>query len=218
LQDLEDATRHFLAWESIVCEKVELNLDYQQEKQAENQKAGADGAITARLPETYQWLLVPVQSSPQGAVEWQSIRLSGQDALAVRASKKLRIEEHLITGFASTRLRMELERIPLWRGDHVPVKQLVEDFAKYLYLPRRKGPAVLLDGIREGLRLLAWSRDSFAYADSFDEAANRYRGLRCGEVINISEDDLSGLLVRPDVALKQREAEATTVPGPGCSC
>ena len=36
-------------------------------------------------------------------------------------------------------LRMELDRIPLWRGDHVAVKQLVEDFARYLYLPRLEG-------------------------------------------------------------------------------
>ena len=69
-------------------------------KQAETQKAAADGAVTARLPETYQWLLVPEQSSPQARVEWQSARLSGQDALAVRASKKLRGDEHLIVGFA----------------------------------------------------------------------------------------------------------------------
>jgi hypothetical protein len=114
-----------------------------------------------------------VQSSPQATIEWQSIRLSGQDALAVRASKKLRGDEHLITGFAPTRLQMELDRIPLWRGNHVPIKQLVEDFAKYLYLPRLREPAVLLEAIREGLRLLTWSRDSFAYADSFDEAALR---------------------------------------------
>jgi hypothetical protein len=26
---------------------------------------------------------------------------------------------------------MELDRIPLWRGDHVSVRQLVEDFASY---------------------------------------------------------------------------------------
>jgi hypothetical protein len=207
LQDLEDAARRYLAWESILREKVELNLDYQQEKQAETQKTAADGAITARLPETYHWLLVPVQSAPQGTVEWQSIRLSGQDALAVRASKKLRTDEHLITGFAPTRLRMELDRIPLWRGDHVPVKQLAEDFAKYLYLPRLKGHTVLLDAIREGLRLLTWSSDSFAYADSFDEVAGRYRGLRCGEAVNISQDNLTGLLVRSEVALKQRAAE-----------
>jgi hypothetical protein len=132
----------------------------------------------------------------------------------VRASKKLRSDEHLITGFAPTRLRMELDRIPLWRGNHVPVKQLVEDFAKYLYLPRLKEPAVLLDAIREGLRLLTWSQDSFAYADSFDDVAGRYRGLRCGELVNISQDNLSGLLVRPEVALKQREAETVTGPGP----
>jgi predicted AAA+ superfamily ATPase len=213
LQDLDEAARRYLAWDSILKEKNELNLDHQQETQAENQKSAADGAVTARLPETYQWLLVPVQSSPQATIEWQSIRLSGQDALAVRASKKLRGDEHLITGFAPTRLRMELDRIPLWRGNHVPVKQLAEDFARYPYLPRLKEPAVLLEAIREGLRLLTWSRDSFAYADSFDEDAERYRGLRCGEVVNISQDNLTGLLVRPEVALRQREAE-TEIPKP----
>ncbi len=46
------------------------------------------------------------------AVAWQAIPLSGQDAPAVRASKKLKNDELLITGFASTRLRMELDRVP----------------------------------------------------------------------------------------------------------
>ena len=108
--------------------------------------------MTARLPETYQWLLVPVQATPQAPVEWQALRLTGQDALAVRASKKLQNDELLVTGFAGTRLRMELDQIPLWRGDHVAVKQLVEDFARYLYLPRLKDPSVLLGAIRDGRR------------------------------------------------------------------
>jgi hypothetical protein len=129
LQDLDEATRRYLAWESILTEKVTLNLDPQQVKQAETQKVAADSAVTARVPETYQWLLVPVQATPQTAVEWQAIRVSGQDALAVRASKKLRNEELLVTALAGTRLRMELDRVPLWRGDHVPIKQLAEDFA-----------------------------------------------------------------------------------------
>src|ERR1700730_7785347 len=140
LQDLDEATRRYLAWESILVEKVTINLDPQQVKQAETQKTAADGAVAARIPETYQWLLVPMQATPQAGVEWQAIRLSGQDALAVRASKKLRSDELLLTGFAATRLRMELDRVPLWRGDHVPIKQLVEDFARYLYLPRLKEP------------------------------------------------------------------------------
>ena len=186
-----------------------LNLDPQQVKQAETQKTAADSAVTARLPETYQWLLVPVQATPQAAVEWQAIRLSGQDALAVRASKKLRSEELLLTGFAATRLRMELDRVPLWRGDHVAIKQLVEDFARYLYLPRLKEPGVLLQSIRDGLGLLTWSKDSFAFAESYDEAAGRYRGLRCGQMVAVSSDDTTSLLVKPEIAQKQTDKETT---------
>jgi hypothetical protein len=72
--------------------------------------------------------------------------------------------------------------LPLWRGEHAAIRQLVEDFARYLYLPRLKEPAVLLEAIRDGLRLITWSQDSFAYAESFDDAVGRYRGLRCGEL------------------------------------
>jgi hypothetical protein len=97
-------------------EKETLNLDPQQVKQAETQKRSADGAVTARLPEVYQWLLVPVQDSPQSAVAWQTFRLSGQDALAVQAGKRLRNEELIVPALAGTRLRMELDKIPLWRG------------------------------------------------------------------------------------------------------
>jgi hypothetical protein len=182
-------------------------------KQAEAQKTSADGAVTARLPEAYQWLLVPVQGSPQAAVEWQCIRLTGQDALAVRASKKLR-PDNLLTAFAGSELRRQMDQIPLWRGDHVTIRQLVEDYARYPYLYRLKEPAVLLEAIRDGLGLLTWAQDSFAYADSFDEAAGRYRGLKCGQQTAVSEND-SGLLVRPEIARKQQEAEAPPGPGPG---
>jgi predicted AAA+ superfamily ATPase len=213
LQDLLDAVRRFLAWESILAERETLNLTLQQVKQAENQRDAADGAVTARIPETYQWLLVPVQNSPQAPVEWQAVRLSGQDALAARASKKLRGDELLVTGFAPSRLRMELDRIPLWRGDHVEVRQLVDDFARYLYLPRLRDSEVLLGAVRDGLGLLVWTKDSFAYADSFDEAAGRYRGLRCGQLVNVTKDNMTGLLVRPDRAVKQQEEDAVPIPG-----
>jgi hypothetical protein len=89
----------------------------------------------------------------------------------VRASKKLRSDELYLTSFASTRLRMELDRVPLWRSNHVAVKQLVEDFARYLYLPRLKDSTVLLHAIGDGMTLLTWEQDSFAFADSFDDAA-----------------------------------------------
>jgi len=63
---------------------------------------------------------------------------------------------------------MELDCVPLWRGDHVAIKQLAEDFARYIYLPRLKDASLLVGAIREGLVLLTWMRDAFAFADSFD--------------------------------------------------
>ena len=206
LQDLDEAARKYLAWESILDEKETLNLDPQQEKQAESQKAAADSAVTARIPETYYWLLVPVQTSPQAVIEWQPHKLTGTDALAVRVSKKLRNDELLLTAFAGTRLRMELDRVPLWRGNHVAVKQLAEDFGRYLYLPRLKDSSVLVGAVHDGTGLLTWQQDSFAYADSFDETADRYRGLRAGQRISLADTDTTGLLVKGDVARAQIDA------------
>jgi len=169
--------------------------------------------VTARLPETYQWLLVPEQASPQAPITWQAIRLSGGDALAARASKRLRSDELLVTTLGSTILRKHLDDVPLWRGEHVAVKQLVEDFASYLYLPRLTRPEVLVQAMNDGVALLTWQTDTFAYAESHDEGVGRYRGVRGGQVVTLSADDV-GLLVEPDSARRQMDAEiAATGPG-----
>ena len=215
LQDLDEAARRYLAWESLLGEGEQLDLSPHQVKQAENQKDAASGAVTARLPETYQWLLAPVQTRPDASMEWQAMRLSGQHSLAARASKKLKGDELLVTGFAATRLRMELDRVPLWRGDHVPIKQIVEDFARYLYLPRVSDPAVLLNAISDGLALLTWEQDAYALADSFDDEAKRYRGLRGGQVVSLPDIDAPGLLVKPEIARQQLDAESAQPPSGG---
>ena len=207
LQDLDEAIRRWLAWSSILQDKETLNLDPHQVRQAEAQLKSEDGAVVGRLPEAYQWLLAPVQSTPQAAVEWQALRLTGQDPLAVRASKKLRSEELLVPVLAGTRLRLELDRVPLWGGNHVEIRQLADHFARYLYLPRLAGPEILIRAIQDGLGLLLWTDESFAYADAFDEATSRYRGLRCGREVPLLDPASDGLLVKPEVAIAQQNAE-----------
>ncbi len=62
------------------------------------------------------------------------------------------------------------------------------------------------------MALLFWQSDTFAYAESFDEGAGRYLGLRGGQMVSVSADS-SGLLVKPDVAKRQMDAEmAATSP------
>jgi predicted AAA+ superfamily ATPase len=210
VSDLEDALRRYLAWESILDEKDTLDLSPYQVKQAEMQRSNAESMVTARIPETYQILLTPTQSTPQAAVSWQADRLSGQDGLAVRASKKLRNQEGLILVLAGTTLRRELDRVPLWRGDHVTVRQLIEDFARYHYLPRLRDGQVLREAVQSGINLLTWENDTFAYAEGYDESKERYLGLRAGQLVSVS-DSSGTLIVRPEAARRQMDAELAPI-------
>ena len=213
-QDLDEALRRYLAWKSILEEREELNLDPHQSRQAQTQLKAADDAVTARLPEAYQWLLVPGQERPDADISWEAIRLSGAGLLAERASKRLRSEELLVSGLGATILRKHLDDVPLWRGEHVEVRQLVDDFGRYLYLPRLGGPQVLMRAIQDGVAQLTWATDAFALAESHDDSAGRYRGLRGGRTVEVLPESAE-LLVKPEVARKQLDEERTpTVPTP----
>src|SRR5690606_23494968 len=158
-------------------------------------------------------------AEPTTSVTFQALQLQGQGSLASRASRRLKTEELLVTSLGPNRLRLELDRIPLWRGDHVAIGQVVEDFAQYLYLPRVSSPQVVVEAIKAGLGLITWEHDSFAYAESFDPDLCRYRGIQFGTYVAGIDLD-NGLLVKPKVALAQVDGETTTqdpdpLPGDG---
>ncbi len=214
LAELESAVRHFLAWKSIKDEAETLNLDPFQSKQANSKTRENDETVGQRIPETFQWLLVPGQAAgadgrrdPHAPVEFTEVRLQGADRLAPRASKKLINDGGLATKLAGTLLRLELDRVPLWRGESVSVKQLVDDFAQYLYLPRLKSPQVLLDAVRDGVSRLMWQSEGFAYADYFDDKKKRFVGLKTVSIDSVVADGRS-VVVRSDVASKQITSEA----------
>jgi len=213
LQDLDEATRKYLSWVSIVEEQVQLNLTPHQVKQAESARVSQDASVSARLPEAYQWMLVPAQEKPDSPVVFTAVRVSGQEALAVRATIKLRNDGRLLCAFGGSVLRKVMDSVPLWKeGNHVEIKQLEEDFARYLYLERLKSPELVLAAVKDGMSQLNWIQDGFAYADAYDEKAGRYRGLRLGGMPPTFTISPSGLLIKPEVALNQAKAE-TTVEG-----
>jgi hypothetical protein len=219
LEELEQATRSFLAWESILADaegdRPSLNLDNFQTTQAKAQRKTADQTVRDRIRETYQIALAPTQDDPQAPVTWKVARATGNDALTVRAWKKLKGDGALVADYAGSILRLDLDRV-LWRGDFVKVRQLMDDYASYPYLQRLRDASTLASAISDGIASTTWIQDGFAYADAWDEATQRFRGLRAAQNVAIREDD-SGLLVRPEVALRQLEAEQASsgaeVPG-----
>lgn len=65
---------------------------------------------------------------------------------------------------------------------------------------------MLRGAVGEGVALLSWEQDGFGYAESYDEGARRYRGLRGGQTVTVTEAD-SALLVRAEAARRQMDAE-----------
>jgi Swt1-like HEPN/Protein of unknown function (DUF499) len=202
LGELQQGVREYLAWKSIDAEKETLNLDNFQSKQADTKRAQFDDAVSQRVGETFIWALVPTQATDDPTIQWDETRVNGSDALAVRVAKKLHNEEALITEYSGARLRMDLDRVPLWRGDRVGLKQLWSDYSQYLYLPRLRDSAVMLDAIRSGVALLTWNPDSFAYASAFDESTSRYSGLVAGQHPAVVLD-ATAVVVKPDAAARQ---------------
>lgn len=220
LRELEQSVRQYLAWASIWDDHATLNLDEFQKRQAETKKKNVDEAVGLRISEAYQWLLVPGQADPKGDVSWADLKLQGQESLAARAAKKLKNDESLLVQMGATRLRKELDDIPLWAGNHIGVKQLSGYMARYLYLPRLRDEQVLLAAIQEGVASLMWQADTFAYAERWDEQSKRYLGLRTAQIIRVIADN-SSLLVKSEAAAAQIAADqgaaSATASAPGTS-
>ena len=210
LGELETALRQYLAWTSIEKDKEMLGLTAYAERQAGEQRKAASDAVNQRIPETYQWLLVPSQDKDAPEVVWQETKVGGQGTLAERASRKMVNDGTLAAQYAGVLLRMELDRVPLWPEGQgfVNLKRVWEYFGQYLYLPRLKDSAVFVDGVRDGINSLRWNPDTFAYAQAVD-ADGRFLDLAtAGNAhASIMLNDES-VLVKPEEAMRQLESDA----------
>jgi predicted AAA+ superfamily ATPase len=213
LEDLERAVADCLAWSLIDRTAEDRGLDAQQARQAATRKGQADDAVDLRLAEAYQWLLVPTQRDPLGPIDLEPLKLDTQGSVAQRASRKLASEGLLNVQFPPVLLRVQLDGplASLWADGHVTAGALWDCFAKYVYLPRLRDVDVLLATVAQGPASTSWQSDGFALAHAFDEAAGRYVGLTVGS--HPGTVSAATLVVRPDFALGQLEADAAAETG-----
>jgi hypothetical protein len=128
----------------------------------------------------------------------------------VRAGGRFIRDEALLEQLGPRRLRNALNQFGLWRDqNHVAIKQVLNDFATYLYLPRLRDRQLLVDTVRAAISQLVC--DHFAFADGVGD--DRYIGMvTTGASARLIEP--SGLVVRPDIALAQVEQEGRIGPLP----
>ena len=132
-------------------------------------------------------------------------KIPGNEDYSVKASKKLRESELLVTQWSPALLKMELEKW-IWKDEqHVNVKKLWNNMTSYLYFTRLRDEKVLINAIQEGLK----SKDFFAYANDVNEEG-KYLGLAFDkDSVSVSLDDKS-VLIKPEIAAKQVELDKPT--------
>ncbi len=193
---LDKAVRDYLAWKSIEQEEEHLNLDAQMRKQVRSSLTRADETVELRLQAAYSWLIVPAQpDANQNFIEWQTHRITGDDNFYVRAARKLKQSEILITQWSPYMLRTELDNY-LWKAEdaHIGLRQLWEYLATYCFLPRLRDHNVLVDAVHAGIGMLD---APFAYAANVTQ--DGYEGLAYRSLSSIYFDGNS-VIVRPEIA------------------
>ena len=209
LPSLQKAVRDLLAWESIKTDSERLNLDAAQNAETASNISRCNDTVRSRLNEVYCWLLVP--SIDSGAdmktVIWDTDKLVGMEPIVPKAAAKMIQNEQVITKWAPSLLKMELDNL-LWKDDiHIQVKKLWEYLTTYCYLPRLANFSVLEATIRAGVA----SDESFAIASGIN--GERYSELKYNTtVLDVYPSDY---LVKVIVALKQINQDMQTRQGQG---
>jgi len=206
LTGLRTSARQYLAWNSILEDErtQKLELTNADQAQARSKVKETDETVTQRINETYQHVLVPEQSPGTRDIFWHQTRPTGIGSVAERISKKLAGEERLISIYGGTRVRMDLDRIPLWteRSD-LSIEALWKAYCQFLYLPRLASFEVLVAAISDGVSKFAWQSEAFAYADGHD--GNRWVGLTAGQHVSARP---GGFVVAPHAATTQLDLES----------
>lgn len=204
---LRDQLRRYLAWESIVEDAEELNLDRHHEKEAKKNLEEADARVNACIRETYRFLLAPMQDAEDAGglskITWEDEALSLAGSTYDREIERAtREKEWVIRAWAPPHLRALLTKW-FWKDDHpsIGAMRVWLDTCRYLYMPRLQNADVFVQTIKDGLS----HRDFFGYASG--EKDGGYEGLLFGASGGVYLNE-GAVLVRPDAA------EAATAPLP----
>jgi Swt1-like HEPN/Protein of unknown function (DUF499) len=214
LDELDTATRDYLGWTHVLANEADLDLTQNQKNQAAQRQAQANQTVASRLLQTFTWALVPAQPDPSSPFAIRETKVEGQsESLAERVSRRLGNDGDLSTRQAAATIRLAIGKVPqIWKQGHVSLGALWALYCQYPYMPRLRDRRVLDEGIVD--MPLIWQTDAFALATSYDETAGRYIGLWAPEDKGLpptATDSL--LLVRPDIAARQRDAEKSATLG-----
>ena len=209
-RELEESVREYLAWRYVHSNADSLGLGGQQTTQARARMAKADTVVSDRLLDTYIWAILPVQDPSAATYSLDTLNTGGTtDDVIARTGTKVKDNSLLATTRSSALIGMDLSG-PLaraWESGHIRVGDLYDLYATYPYLTRLRDRAALEDGLLSVVNDTSWSINGFAFADSWDADNQKYVDVTLPSDPKMPPLTDSTLVVRPAIALAQREAD-----------
>jgi predicted AAA+ superfamily ATPase len=214
LANAREVMRKALAWESIVKDRrlgqqmTQAQITDAEDKAKSNSKAAAQAVRAA-----WSHILYPAKSETPGrAFDLEHTLISARErpAITTAAHEKAKAESIMREKLGGDTLWLTLR--PIWPEDrpHLPVAEVAEWFASFVYLPRLRDRVVLELAIRDAVGKLD---PQFGWAERYDDATRRYVGLVWAR--NVPElPTAHALLVRAAEAKTQTAEGTSRGPGP----
>lgn len=202
-----DVMRKRMAWESIVKDgRLQQQMTTGQvEDAAEKARTNREAAVKA-VRAAWSHIIYPEKSETAGKpFELEHSLLSSRDRAAIPAVvyDKIKADGIILEKLGADSLALQLK--PIWPADraHLPIGEVAEWFASYVYLRKLRDRVVLDSSIRDTVAKLD---PQFGYADGIDEQTGKYANLKWAN----SPPELfpaTALLVSAEAAKKQLAEE-----------
>jgi predicted AAA+ superfamily ATPase len=213
-----EVIRKAMAWKSIVeDERLQKQLTQGQATDARDKaKSNRESALKA-VRAAWSHIFYPVKSDVPGTpfeLEQSLISSRERAAIPVTVYDKAKADGVILEKLGTERLWLALK--PIWPDDraHLPISEIADWFAAYVYLPKLRDRVVLEGSLRDAVAKLD---PQFGYADSYDDATGKYRKLIwAGTPPDVPAS--TAILVRESEAKKQLSeapsGSSATSPGP----
>ena len=220
LEAARENARRERAWRSILDDKdLREGLTHAQTRDAETQGGRARDSLRQSIRGAWVHILYPERPGEEergsGMTAGYAIRSrrlvnrSGAKPIPQAVWESASSDGVVLDTLGPGNLTKELE--PLWPPDkqHVPLDEIRDWFASYVYMPRLRDDATLSSAFE---RLFADLAAPYAYATGFNEETGLYEGV--GSSAQLIGDLASGLLVHRE-AIKPGEPEPNAGEGTG---
>jgi hypothetical protein len=192
-----------MAWASIACDtRLQGQITQAQSADVRDKAKSHREAAAKAVRTAWSHILYPVPADVPGspfALEHSQVTAREREAIPTVVYDKVKADGIALEKLGSESLWLKLQ--PIWADDrpHLPIAEVEQWFASFVYLPRLRDRVVLEQAMRDTLGKLD---APFAYADGFDEASGRYTNLMWAK----TPPEMIGrgaMLVREDAARAQ---------------